>query len=117
MKKRIFKIDTDTVELIEEVRRYLFSIGIRTSRERAWDIFKSVFQIPFNMLIEKNPKLEYSRRPARNSSQVLSVRDLGRFVLKANVSGSVGAKFHPSTKLTKRLNAEVEVIGVGKEEE
>ena len=47
MLSKLQKADKDTNDLIDQVREYLFSIGIRTTRERAWDIFQSVHQLPY----------------------------------------------------------------------
>ena len=53
MLKRLQKVDQDTNDLIAEIQKFLFSVGVRTSKERAWEIFKACYKIPFEMLIEK----------------------------------------------------------------
>lgn len=112
------KSDKDTNELIDKVRDYLFSIGIRTTRERAWDIFQTVHQLPYKMLIERNPVITYQGNGQhisyKHGNQLLVVRHLGRFEIKGvsarkNKKKVAAIKFSPSYDI-KKLVEKVEVI-------
>lgn len=108
------KSDKDTNELIDRVRDYLFSIGIRTTRERAWDILQKVNHLPYEMLLEKNPEIKYQGqgrhvRQATHESQVFVIRNLGRYELKGLAKGSAVIKFIPSNSLKNKIGESVKV--------
>lgn len=115
MLKRLKKSDIDTNELIDRVRDYLFSIGIRTSRERAWDILQKVHHLPYEMLIEKNPEIKYQGpgrhiRISTHENQVFHIRELGRYELKGFSTGKAAIKFTPAEAVKKKVSEEVKVI-------
>jgi len=111
------KSDKDTNELIDKVKDYLFSVGIRTTRERAWDILQNVHQLPYKMLIEKNPEIKYQGQgqhiiQSKHGSQVLVIRHLGRFELKGvgrKESKKAAVKFVPSKALKNKIEESVKV--------
>ena len=47
MLDRLQKADQETIEFIKLIKQTLFSLGIRTSEERAWEVFKSLNKLPF----------------------------------------------------------------------
>lgn len=83
---RLQKADEDTNNLIDAFRDYLFSVGIRTSRERAWDIFKTSFKLPFELLVRKNETIKYQGPGAhishKHGDQLLVIKNVGKFELK-----------------------------------
>lgn len=108
------KSDKDTNELIERVKDYLFSIGIRTTRERAWDILQKVNHLPYEMLLEKNPEITYQGqgrhvRQTTHESQVFVIRSLGRYELKGLSNGKAVIKFIPSKALKNKVSESVKV--------
>ena len=118
MLKKLQKADKDTNELIDQVKEYLFSIGIRTSRERAWDIFQKVHQIPYLMLIERNPEIKYQgvgqHISHKHGDQLLVIKDLGKFEIKGvsmrrNDKKRAAVKFTPSAEI-KALVEQVKVV-------
>jgi len=114
MLKSLQKSDEETIQLIERVRDYLFSVGIRASKERAWDILQNITQIPYDMLIENNEEIKYqgASRNIRKSShprQVLSIKDLGRYELKGLSTGKATIKFIPSETLKHKIEESVKV--------
>ena len=118
MLDKLQKADKDTNELIDRVKDYLFSVGIRTSRERAWDILQNVHQIPYKMLIERNPKIEYQGVGAhishKHGDQLLVVKHLGKFEIKGvgakrDQKKTAAIKFTPSNDI-KKMVEQVEVI-------
>jgi hypothetical protein len=118
MLDKLQKADKDTNELIDKVKAYLFSIGIRTTRERAWDIFQTIHQMPYKELIEKNPIIKYQGAGAhighKHGSQILVIKNLGRFEIKGVSSKkdkkkTATIKFMPSYEV-RDLVKKVEVI-------
>lgn len=116
MLNRLQKVDKDTNELIDAVKDFLFSVGVRTSRERAWEIFKEVYKIPFRILIERNDEIKYQGQgthlSSKHGSQLLVVHDIGRFELKGIAKGSskkAVVKYVPSQDI-KNLAAKIRVI-------
>ena len=117
---KLQKSDKDTNELIDKVREYLFSIGIRTSRERAWDIFQAIHKMPYEILITKNKVIKYQGQGQHIShknqpSQVLTIKDIGKFEIKAVSSTKskpkrASIKFVASKDIQKMLDEKVEVI-------
>lgn len=108
MLSKLQKVDKDTNELIEEFRKYLFSIGIRTSSERAWDILQKAYKVPFEFLIEKNDTIKYQGAGAhishKHGDQLLVVKNLGKFEVKGIVNKTTGTKratvkFSPSADI------------------
>lgn len=121
MLKKLQKTDEDTIALIKEVSKYLFSIGIRTSEERAWDIVQEIYKIPYKMLVERNPEItkwtEDGKYAARTSGKhQLSIRGLGKFTLQAVGKGknkdnnSARVKFAPSKDIQNILDEKVKVV-------
>lgn len=116
MLDRLQKVDKDTNELIDAVKDFLFSVGVRTSRERAWEIFKEVYKIPFRMLIERNDEIKYQGQgthlSSKHGAQLLVVHDIGRFELKGIAKGpskKAVVKYVPSQDI-KNLAARIKVI-------
>lgn len=116
MLNRLQKVDKDTNELIDAVKDFLFSVGVRTSRERAWEIFKEVYKIPFRILIERNDEIKYQGQgthlSSKHGSQLLVIHDIGRFELKGIAKGpskKAVVKYVPSQDI-KNLAAKIRVI-------
>lgn len=118
MLDRLQKKDIDTNALIDEVQKFLFSVGVRTSKERAWEIFKTCFKLPFELLISRNEKIEYQGQgvhlSSRHNVQRLIIKSIGKFELKGvssknTVNKKAVVKFVPSKDI-KNLAAKVEVI-------
>ena len=125
MLKKLQKTDKDTKELIKEVQKYLFSVGIRTSKERAWDIFQNVFKIPYMMMLERNDKIPYQgagRHITHNhGEQLLTVKNIGKFELKGvsdkkSKSKRASIRFVPSYEIKRLIEESVEVLDIGEEE-
>jgi hypothetical protein len=118
MLKRLQKVDQDTNDLIAEIQKFLFSVGVRTSKERAWEIFKACYKIPFEMLIERNDTIEYQGQgvhlSSRHDKQRLVIKDIGKFELKGvsmkkDAKKTAAVKFVPSYDI-KNMAAKVKVI-------
>lgn len=83
------KIDERTNEIIELFTQFLFSVGVRTSKQRAWEILKKAHRLPFEYLIALNEDdgIEYQGQgkhlSAKHGNQLMVIRELGRFELKA----------------------------------
>lgn len=109
MLKKLQKIDDDTNELIDRVKGYLFSVGIRTSRERTWDIIQNITTLPYEMLAERNDVIKYQGQGKhithKHGNQMMVIRDIGKYELKG-VSRSkedakrASVKFLPSAAIT-----------------
>lgn len=117
MLKKLQKIDQDTNDLIDRVRAYLFSVGIRTTRERAWDVFQNVHRIPYEMMIEKNPKIKYQGQGQhithKHGSQLMVIKNVGKFELKGvsvtkDKKKKASIKFYPSAEV-KAMVEKIEV--------
>lgn len=84
---RLQKTDKHTKELIKRMRKMMFSMGIRTSDERAWALLQATFKLPFEYIIELNNEIEYQgagvHLSSKHGNQKISVKDLGRFEIKA----------------------------------
>lgn len=113
------KIDEQTNEVIDLYREYLFSIGVRASRERAWNMLQMAHQLPYNYLITKNTDgITYQGQgvhiSSKHGNQLLVMKGLGRFELKAVKSGAQGLtstiRYKPSADLLKRIQDNVPVI-------
>ena len=111
--------DTRSNELIDKVTAYLFSVGIRTTRERAWDIIQNVHRIPYEMLVELNPVIKYQGQGThisrKHGNQLLSIRNLGNFELKgvSNKKGmakKASIRFRPSKTLRRYIEENIEVV-------
>lgn len=118
---RLQKTDDDTNKLIDMVKDYLFSVGIRTSRERAWDIFQNVFKIPYKLVVDRNPEIDYQGQgrhiSSKHGAQLLVVKDIGRFELKGvsshkNQKKTASITFVPSAD----IRALVETVKVNYDE-
>lgn len=114
MLDKLQKVDKDTNDLINEVRKYLFSVGIRTSRERAWDILQTVHQLPYKILIDKNPRIKYQGAGAhishKHGDQLLAIKHLGKFEIKGVSSKkdkkkTATVKFTPSNEIKKLMES------------
>lgn len=120
MLERLQKTDSDTLELISKVKDFLFSINIRIDDERAWEIFRGVFTLPFEMLLARNPEIKYQGpgrhlRLNKHSNQRLVIRGLGKFELKAVSSKrderkKASIKFTPGEGLRKTIEDRIVVI-------
>lgn len=124
MLKKLQKVDADTNELINQYRQFLFDNGIRTSKERAWELFQHAHKLPYLMLIEANPKITYQGVGAhishKHGKQLLVIKNVGKFEIKGvsnkkSNSKSAAIKFQPSNDIKKLLES-VEVTD-GKVEE
>jgi hypothetical protein len=119
MLDRLQKADQETIEFIKLIKQTLFSLGIRTSEERAWEVFKSLNKLPFQVLIDKNKEegIKYQGQgvhlSSKHANQRLVIKDVGQWEIKA-VSARKGmarkavVKFTPSEDI-KKLALEVEV--------
>lgn len=83
------KVDERTNEVIDLFTKFLFSVGIRTTKERAWVILKKAQRLPFEYLIALNEEegIEYQGAgkhiSAKHGNQLMTIRELGRYELKA----------------------------------
>lgn len=113
---RLQKVDEETLEIIDLVRDQLFKLGIRTSRERAWEVFKQLNKIPFEYLIDRNKEIEYQGQGThitnKFANQRLVIKDVGRYEIKAvgrkDAPKKAVIKFIPSEDI-KKLAAGIEV--------
>lgn len=84
---RLQKVDKDTLEVIDIVTDTLFRLGVRTSKERAWEIFKQLNKIPFEFLIDRNKEIEYQGQgvhlSSKHAKQRLVIKDIGKYEVKA----------------------------------
>lgn len=112
MLSKLQKSDKDTNELIDMAKAYLFSVGVRTSRERAWDILKNMHQLPYKLLVARNKQIEYQGQGVhishKHGDQLLVVRNIGRFELKGVSSRktkekTATIKFTPSEEIKKEV--------------
>lgn len=111
---KLQKSDTDTLELIEAFTDYLFSIGVRTDKERAWAIFQTAFKLPYDLLAKRNNEITYQGQGVhlthkKFGNQILTIKDLGRFEIKANKNGRVKVNFTPSKDVFNYLEEKVKV--------
>lgn len=88
MRLPLQKIDKRTNEIISLFRDFLFSVGVRTSHERAWVILQKAHRLPFEYLIELNKEgIKYQGSgqhiSAKHGNQLMVIKELGRFELKA----------------------------------
>lgn len=118
MLNKLQKIDKDTNDLIESFRDYLFSVGVRTSKERAWDILQQSYKLPFEFLISKNQSIKYQGAGKhishKHDNQLMVIRNLGKFEVKGVVNKATGTKsatikFTPSNDI-KELTKKIEVL-------
>lgn len=123
LKKRLGKLqksDVDTNALIDKVQKFLFSIGIRTSRERAWFVFQQVFRLPYELLMERNEEIAYQGvgkhlTQKEHNDQILTIQNVGRFEIKAvsNKQGSKAVmKFKPSKEFDRYVAESIKVVNV-----
>lgn len=119
MLTRLQKVDKDTNELIEMVKDYLFSVGIRTSKERAWDIFQKVHQLPYKFMIERNKEIRYQGQGMhithKHGNQLLTIKNIGRFELKGvsvrkNSAKKATIKFSPSKEIRRLIEDNIKVV-------
>lgn len=113
------KEDKDTKELIQKAKDFLFSVGVRTSSERAWEIFKAMHKIPIDMLVERNEEIEYigngKHLTSKHEDYYLSIKYVGRFELKAvssptsQKSRTPTIKYKPSANVRKAIADSVKV--------
>lgn len=115
-KVKLQKVDDDTNALIDEFRAFLFSIGYRATREKAWAILQKAHKLPYEVLIDKNKGgIEYQGQgrhiSSRHGNQLMVIKELGRFEVKAIVDKSsdemfgynATIKFKPSQDLVKEI--------------
>jgi len=120
MLDKLQKIDEDTLELIKRANQLFFRVGIRTDEERTWEIIKELFKLPFKMIIEKNPEIEYQGKGVhltnkQHPTQVMTIRELGRFELKAvstrqNNIKRPAIRFKPTKEIQLLAEQKVKVI-------
>jgi len=116
-RQRFQKQDKDTLALISAVKQYLFSLGIRVDDQKAFDIFLIMNKLPYYVLIDRNESITYQGQGTHlthkeNSSQILVVKDIGRFELKAvkgNNTFTPKFRFIPSQDLQDLVKKEVRV--------
>lgn len=116
------KVDEDTNKLIDDFRAFLFSIGYRATREKAWTVLQKAHKIPYEHLIEKNKEgIEYQGQgrhiSAKHGNQLMVIRELGRFEVKAvsnrnkeEESYSATIKFKPSQDLMDEIKSSIPVL-------
>lgn len=120
MLDKLQKIDEDTLELIKRANQLFFRLGIRTDEERTWEVIKELFKLPFEMIIEKNPEIEYQGQGVhltnkQHPTQVMTIRELGRFELKAvstrqNNLKRPAIRFKPTKEIQLLAEQKVKVI-------
>lgn len=119
MLSRLQKIDKDTNDIINMIRDYLFSIGIRTSKERAWAIFQTVHQMPYKLMVERNKKITYQGQGKhithKYGNQLLVVKNIGKFELKGvsvrkDKAKRAVIKFMPSAEIKTLVENSIEVV-------
>lgn len=118
MLDKLQKVDKETLSIIKLVKQTLFSMGIRTSDERAWEVFKRLNKLPFEYLINRNKDgIEYQGQgvhlSSKHANQRLVIKDIGQYELKAvsarqNLEKKAVVKFTPSEDI-KNKALEVEV--------
>lgn len=117
--------DTRTRYFIKKFRAFLLSKHLRVDEDRAWEILYASYSIPFEYLVEKNPKIEYQGKgvhlSSKHKNQILHIYGLGTFEVKAvsprrSKKGKRAViKFSPSKRFQDYVEANVEVIDNGKE--
>ena len=119
MLTRLQKVDADTNTLIEMVKNYLFSVGVRTSKERAWDIFQAIHQLPYKLMLEKNSEIKYQGQGAhithKHGNQLLVIKNVGKFELKGvsvrkDKEKKATIKFTPSAEIRRLVEENIKVI-------
>lgn len=121
-KVKLQKVDEDTNALIDEFRAFLFSIGYRATREKAWIILQKAHKLPYEVLMDKNKEgIEYQGQgrhiSSRHGNQLMVIKELGRFEVKATVDKSsdemfgynATIKFKPSQDLVKEIRETIPV--------
>lgn len=118
---KLQKIDEDTNALIDNFRAYLFSIGIRTTREKTWLILQKAHRLPYEHLIEKNKEgIEYQGQgqhiSAKHGNQLMVIKELGRYEVKAvsnrkkDLEYNATIRFRPSQDLTQEIREKIPVL-------
>lgn len=118
---KLQKIDEDTNNLIDNFRAYLFSLGIRTTREKTWLILQKAHRLPYEHLMEKNSEgIKYQGQgkhiSSRHGNQLMVIKELGRYEVKAvssrqkDVAYSSTIKFKPSQDLLEEIKSNIPVI-------
>jgi len=125
--RKIQKVDIDTLAIIEVVKQYLFSIGIRVSNEKAFQIFKVMQQLPYMILIDRNKEgIKYQGSGSHltheeHGSQILAIQDIGRFELKAIKNRHHGyvphIKYTTDGAFNRYLNESIKILDLEKENE
>jgi len=119
MLSRLQKVDKDTNDLIEMVKDYLFSVGVRTSKERAWDIFQAIHQLPYKFLVERNNEIKYQGQGQhithKHGNQLLTIKNIGKFELKGvsvkkDKAKKASIKFTPSKEIKRLVEESIKVI-------
>lgn len=116
---KLQKVDEETLDIVGLTQDILFSLGIRTSKERAWEVFKRLNKLPFEYLINRNKKdgIEYQGQgvhlSSKHANQRLVIKEVGQYELKAvsarkSLEKKAVVKFTPSEDI-KKLALEVEV--------
>lgn len=109
---KLQKADVDTNAIIDAMRLYLVEYyrrlgikGLTITREMAWDFFQVSHKLPYLLLIERNPIIQYQGKGKRVSkklaNQQLVIKEIGKFVLqgvsgKADQPKKAAIKFTPS---------------------
>lgn len=112
------KIDEATNNLINEYQAFLFSMGIRISRERVWQVLEKAYKLPYEVLIDLNKDGIIDQGQGRHISskhgnQLMVIKGLGRFEVKAigpqdNRGASI--KFKPSQDMDREVREQIPVI-------
>lgn len=117
MLPRLQKTDSHTKEVIKQMRDYLFSVGIRTSEERAWAILQTAFKLPFEYMVSINDEIGYQGQgvhiSSKHGNQLVTIKDLGRFELKAvgkENNRKAVIKFKPSEDIARLVEEKVKVV-------
>lgn len=109
------KIDERTNEIIDLFRDFLFSVGVRTTRERAWVILKKAHRLPFEYLIYLNEDegIEYQGQgvhiSAKHGNQLMVIKELGRFEIQSTKQRQATIKYKPPKDLVAEVKERVKV--------
>lgn len=123
---KLQKADADTNALIDAMQAFLLDyfrskgiMGLPITREFAWDVFSTVHKLPYALLINRNPVIEYqgpgTHISSKHGSQQLVIKNIGKFELKGvsarkDLKKKPSIKFKPSKDIIQMLEENVEVI-------
>ena len=99
--------------------QYELILGVRISKDKAWELFKATLNIPYDILLENwNVQGRPALAPGVNcDALVMSLAGVGRFEVKATGSREEGAvanprpRFYPSSSILKKVQSFIENEG------